>query len=733
MSEKIPLRVLYIEDNASDAEIVMFALRQGGFEPEWTQVETKEAFLSQLDPSLDIILADHSLPKFKGIDALRIVQEKEMDIPFIAISGTLGEEAAIEYIKQGATDYLLKDRLGRLDRVVHQALEKRKLRAQQRQSQIELARRLRESEAMAAISQALSETLELDKALQLIVESALRILPRVERAVIHLLDEEQEVLRAAAISGLDELARPDFTMRPGEGIAGMVIESGEIIHVRDTENDPRFVRRGPSTHMRSLLVAPVQSGKRRMGTISVLSAAPFAFSEDDERLLGTLGSQASVALEKTRLFSETHSQLVELTALHENLQEREQFLTLLQEITRLALEIPDFDAMLHELAERLNELFHADGCYITLWDEVRQSTIPAAATQEIRKFFLTLPVETSEPTLTAEVMKTGHALVGNEIFGDARTSLFSKIFPTHTILGLPFIAGEEKLGAALIAFKQEHQFTDNELARGEQAAGQIALAIAKARSLVAEREQRKLAEELRLQEQSTRARLIQHEKLAAVGRLTASVAHELNNPLQAIQNALYLVSLEDTLSYQARDDLRVALNEADRMAGLIGRLRETYRPRMGQDYEQISLNAIIEDVHRLIETHMRHNQVDYDFDPDYDLLPVTALSDQIKQVILNLSLNAIEAMSSGGHLRITTRAKLDEKGNKGIQLAVIDTGPGIAPELLPNIFEPFFTTKQSGTGLGLAITYEIVQRHQGKIEVESTLGKGTTFKVWFPC
>ena len=195
---------------------------------------------------------------------------------------------------------------------------------------------------------------------------------------------------------------------------------------------------------------------------------------------------------------------------------------------------------------------------------------------------------------------------------------------------------------------------------------------------------------------------------------------------------MYLVSLEDTLSYQARDDLRVALNEADRMAGLIGRLRETYRPRMGQDYEQISLNAIIEDVHRLIETHMRHNQVDYDFDPDYDLLPVTALSDQIKQVILNLSLNAIEAMSSGGHLRITTRAKLDEKGNKGIQLAVIDTGPGIAPELLPNIFEPFFTTKQSGTGLGLAITYEIVQRHQGKIEVESTLGKGTTFKVWFP-
>ena len=164
-----------------------------------------------------------------------------------------------------------------------------------------------------------------------------------------------------------------------------------------------------------------------------------------------------------------------------------------------------------------------------------------------------------------------------------------------------------------------------------------------------------------------------------MGRLTASVALELNNPFQAIQNACYLVSLEDTLSYQAREDLRVALNEADRMAGLIGRLRDTYRPRMGQDYEQVSLNEIIEDVYRLIETHMRHNQVDYAFDPDFDLLPITAMSDQIKQVILNLCLNAIEAMSSGGQLWVTTRCKPDEKGNKGIQLAEFDTGPVIAP------------------------------------------------------
>ena len=726
------MRVLHLEDNPADSELVCHALRQTGFEPEWIWVATKEDFLKRLDPSLDIILADHVLPQFSGLEALRIVREKGLDIPFITVSGMLGEEAAVEYIKQGATDYLLKGRLARLERVIRQALETRKLGQQQRQTQIELARRLRESEAMAAISQALSETLELDQALQLIVESALKILPAVERAVIHLLDQQNHALRVAAISGLEELSRPDFVMRPGEGIAGMVVETGEIIHVKDARDDPRFIRRGPSSHLRSLLVAPVQSGARRMGTISVLSASPHAFSEDDERLLGTLGLQAAVALENARLFSETRSQLVELTALHENLREREQFLTLLQEITRVALEIPEFYAMLQELVERLNELFQADGCILTLWDEARQATIPAAATAQIREAFLSLPVEISEPTLTAEVMKTGRVLVGKDVFENGSATLFSKIFPSHTVLGLPFIAGEEKLGAALIAFKQGHPFTENEIARGEQAAGQIALAIAKARSLDAERAQRKVAEELRQLEQSTRARLTQHEKLTAIGRLTASVAHELNNPLQAIQNALYLVSLEDTLSGQAREDLRVALNEADRMAGLISRLRDTYRPRMGQDYEQVYLNEVVDDVHKLIETHMRHNQVEFHFHPDLELSPVTAMSDQIKQVILNLCLNAIEAMSTGGHLRLKTSRKHDEKGNKGVQLSVTDSGPGIEPESLPNIFEPFFTTKQSGTGLGLAITYEIVQRHQGKIEVESTVGKGTTFKIWLP-
>ncbi len=222
---------------------------------------------------------------------------------------------------------------------------------------------------------------------------------------------------------------------------------------------------------------------------------------------------------------------------------------------------------------------------------------------------------------------------------------------------------------------------------------------------------------------------MQAEKLAALGRIVASVAHELNNPLQAIQNALYLINLEESLTNQAKDDLQVALNEADRMAGLIGRLRDTYRPTTIEEYEPHDLNQLIFEIEKLLSTHLRHNNVTFRFTPDPNLPLCEVIQDQIKQVALNICLNAVESMTKGGILNVTTRYDLHVKQ---VVLIFVDNGAGISPEVLPNIFDPFVTTKDGGTGLGLAITYDIVQRHGGRIEVESKPGKGSTFRVWLP-
>ncbi len=122
------LRVLLVEDNPADAELILRELRHAGFDPQWERVDTEQEYLAQLHPELDVVLSDYSMPQFSGQRALRLLQDSGMDLPFIIISGTIGEDLAVEAMRQGASDYLLKDRMARLGLSVTIALEKRRLR-----------------------------------------------------------------------------------------------------------------------------------------------------------------------------------------------------------------------------------------------------------------------------------------------------------------------------------------------------------------------------------------------------------------------------------------------------------------------------------------------------------------------------------------------------------------------------------------------------------------------------
>lgn len=137
----IPLRVLILEDRPSDAELVLHELRRAGFEPEWERVDTEADYLDRLDPALDLVLADYSLPQFDGLSALRLLQERELDIPFIIVSGTIGEDLAVGAMKEGAADYLLKDRLARLGPAVAHALEQKRLHDEKQKAEEALRKR----------------------------------------------------------------------------------------------------------------------------------------------------------------------------------------------------------------------------------------------------------------------------------------------------------------------------------------------------------------------------------------------------------------------------------------------------------------------------------------------------------------------------------------------------------------------------------------------------------------
>lgn len=567
-----------------------------------------------------------------------------------------------------------------------------------------LRRRLQESEAMAAISRALNETLNTERTLLMIVDAARRIIPQVEQAVIHLLEEDQQALRPAAVSGAETGAsrrgRREITMRPGAGVAGQVMAEGIVINVSDTLTDPRYLPLGRVSQMRSLLVAPVQSGQRRLGTISVQSATPNAFSADDEWLLATLGVQAALAIENARLFEIERRRAEEAEAL--------------QHVTEPLISRLNLREMLSAVIEAITTI--ANYKYVSIFLLEDDQLVARAH----KGYTLPLPILSRDQGISGRVARTGQPAFVPDVRRDP--DYVEAASSVRSLIGVPLIHTSQTLGVLIVESDAERGLDVSDLNWLINVGRQLSVAIQNTR-LVAD------LEKALLQEKAARAQLVQTEKLAAMGRLVASVAHELNNPLQAIQNALYLVKQESGLSGQAREDLQVALTEADRMAELISRLRDTYRPATREDFQLESLNLLIEDVRRLITTHLRHNQVICEVIADPHLPLMRGLRDQLKQALLNLCLNAVEAMPGGGRLTIHTSV---QPQTQSLLLTIADTGGGIAAEALPNVFDPFFTTKESGTGLGLAITHDIVRRHGGRIEVQSELGQGTTFQVWFP-
>ena len=228
---------------------------------------------------------------------------------------------------------------------------------------------------------------------------------------------------------------------------------------------------------------------------------------------------------------------------------------------------------------------------------------------------------------------------------------------------------------------------------------------------------------------NSQEQLVQAEKLAALGRLVGSISHEVNNPLQAIQNCLHL-SWHMGLPEEKRKEYHdLAMGEVQRLILTVRQMLDFYRPTAA-DYVPINLNTLLDETLALAAKALNDNHVEVKKEYAESLPPAPAVGNNLKQVFLNLLLNAGEAMPNGGQLILRTSLALD-----GVQpmvtVQVTDTGPGIEPEHLPKLFEPFYTTKSQGTGLGLAVSYGIVQAHGGWIKVSSTPGN-TTFTVSLP-
>lgn len=271
----------------------------------------------------------------------------------------------------------------------------------------------------------------------------------------------------------------------------------------------------------------------------------------------------------------------------QSLREREQYLSLLHDITRAALEGRDLQSMLQTVADRLGDLIQADGCYVTLWDEEGQRAIPATAYGQAREFYASLEVEPGEMTITESVLRAGHPLVVDDV---AQSPYLSKrieaLLPDRSLLALPLIAREQKLGAILVSFHEPHHFTSEEVQRIDQAARQIALAIDKVRLLEAEREQRRAAENLRRAAETVSGTLSMGETLPRIfEQLERVVSYDSASLFMLVEEYLQVVaargfpSQKDIVgqSFAVKDDLLFLEMQASRRPLILHDARENPR------------------------------------------------------------------------------------------------------------------------------------------------------------
>ncbi len=227
--------------------------------------------------------------------------------------------------------------------------------------------------------------------------------------------------------------------------------------------------------------------------------------------------------------------------------------------------------------------------------------------------------------------------------------------------------------------------------------------------------------------------LWQASKLATMGELAASVAHELNNPLATILLRLEALSGQLNGDQQKSEAVEIVIGEVERMGSLVGGLLQFSRGGH-QQISSLDVRQEVDNTLKLIEYHLRNQKIEVVREFDASVPMMAADRQQLRQVFLNLLTNASDAMPCGGRLVARIRSVEIEEGVSGVSIEFIDSGEGIAPAHLARIWEPFFTTKPAGkgTGLGLAICRRIIEEHKGKISLDSRLNEGTTVKMFLP-
>ena len=621
-----PLKVLLVEDSADDATLLLHELRRGGFEPNHERAGSLDALREALErEDWDVVICDHALPGLDSFAALRTVKELAGNLPFIVVSSVIGEETAVEAMKAGAHDVVMKDRLARLVPAIEREIVDAQARYQRQlteQAMREGEERLREAAKLAKLGHWIWDD--------------------TDRAPVYFSDE------FARIHGLT----PDECYREVTSIA----DDLEWIHPEDRGRYRSIVAAASAQRREFDLEYRVV---RRDGSVRHLREVGKPIEEEDTSRLRSLRTIQDITEQKEA-----------------------------QEAQRAS------DKMLRTVADNLPAI-------IVYMDK------------DLRYRFVNRTCETWYARPAAKILGTTlHDIHGQN----------AGIYTPHI---------EAALGGKTVTFEDTATYPDG-ITRRIRATfvphhdehGRIPGLF----SLVDD------VSDLR----ATEDRLRQAQKMEAVGALTGGIAHDFNNLLAIILGHAEI--LEERLG--ADDSTAAVIRAATHGSELTARLLAVSREQALESRE-IDLNGLVTGMSDLVRRALGE-AIEIDVATDDDLRPAFADPGQVENALLNLAVNARDAMPDGGKLRISTaNVTFHEAGLGGdddtergdyVLLSVRDSGTGMTPEVMSRVFEPFFTTKRVGqvSGLGLSMVYGFAKQSGGHVAIDSKPGSGTTVRLYLP-
>jgi len=550
-------------------------------------------------------------------------------------------------------------------------------------------------DSLYRISSLVSNTDEPKVALQLILDEIVRVL-RPSSASIALINPDTKRLALEASFGLPEDWQ-DMELALGQGVTGWAALHGRAVIANDVRNEPRYISVRPN--IQSEMAVPMEDEGMVIGVVNVDSEKPDAYGNASLKILSLLTNEATRVVSRLWLFKQLRTKANHLESLVAMSQ-------------RLAGEA-DSDILMRSLAQQAQQLLGCDGSALFVLEPHKKVLHLHSLATDSGPLSEKIALPLDQSALGAVI----HRLKQVEVY-DLNFTEENDFLPIlqrqgfSSMLASPIAFGDEAIGV-LIAFTRRSRRFNNEEKKVFNALAEMgAIAIQNAR----------LYDRIFASEESLR----RNEKLTTLGMLAAEIAHEIRNPLTVIKLLFESLDLRFPDSDPRKTDQEVIREKLDQLEEIVERVLSFGRNREGMHTRQ-DLNTLVEDTLKLVRLKLQQQKIELDFEPHPIPIVAEVNKGQILQVLLNLVLNATQAMEGGGRIHIQTHLK-----GHTASLMISDNGGGIPESIQGDIFDSFLTARPDGTGLGLSISKRILRGHRGDIELVRSSPEGSQFRFWLP-